>query len=85
MQEHCKEFKDPVDPVVMPRLLRYLPNRDCDAMDKGEIMMYCESLCARVQVSEKEAVNVERETREQHRPPSWFAARTRRITASQQQ
>ena len=81
--EYCKDFKDPVDPVVIPRSLRNLHNRNCDAMDKNDLMVYCESVFDRVQISEEEAINVERGTREQHRTPSWFAARAGRITSSQ--
>ena len=81
--EYCTDFKDPVDPVVIPRSLRNLRNRNCDAMDKDDLMIYCESVFDRVQISEEEAINVERGTREQHRTPSWFAARAGGITSSQ--
>ena len=56
--EYCTDFKDPVDPVVIPRSLRNLRNRNCDAMDKGDLMIYCESVFDRVQISEEEAIIV---------------------------
>lgn len=80
LPEYCDEFRDPIRPI---RSLQSLANGSgLDRSDLPALQKHCQTIGSIADVSEEQAVQIERRTRGQHNSSLWFAARAGRITAS---
>lgn len=82
LPEYCEEFRDPVLPIRSLQSLANVRGTSLDRSDLSALQKHCQAKRNIVDVSEEQAVQIERRTRGQHTSSLWFAARAGRITAS---
>lgn len=80
LPDYCELFRDPVLPI---QSLQSLVNgTGLNRSDLSALQQHCQTIKIVADVSEEQAVQMERRTRGQHTSSLWFAARAGRVTAS---
>lgn len=82
LPHYSEDFKDPIQPIRDFKFLTSVCNASLDGSDFLTLQQHCQTIISTADVSEVQAVQIERRTRAQHNSSLWFAARAGRITAS---
>uniref|UniRef100_A0A8C5EMQ3 YqaJ viral recombinase domain-containing protein n=1 Tax=Gouania willdenowi TaxID=441366 RepID=A0A8C5EMQ3_GOUWI len=80
LPDHCELFRDPVLPIRSLQSL--VTGTGLNRSDLPALQLRCQIIKIAADVSEEQAVQMERRTRGQHTSSLWFAARAGRVTAS---
>lgn len=80
LPDYCELFRDPVLPIQSLQSL--INGNGLNRSDLPALQQHCQTLKNIADVSEEQAMQMERRTRGQHTSSLWFAARAGRVTAS---
>ncbi|XP_028297385.1 uncharacterized protein LOC114459273 [Gouania willdenowi] len=80
LPDYCELFRDPVLPIRSLQSL--VTGTGLNRRDLPALQRHCQIIKIVADVSEEQAVQMERQTRGQHTSSLWFAARAGRVTAS---
>lgn len=81
LPDYCKEFRDPVQPVTQLKSLYCQHDPRLVGCDLSVLEQHCQALQKHADVSEAQAVEIEKSTRKQQNSSLWSAARAGRVTA----
>ncbi|KAM4545914.1 uncharacterized protein PAE49_018376 [Odontesthes bonariensis] len=82
MKTYFHQYKDPVQPRILPKSLQHLRDPGTDGFVYPRLQQHCKELMHLTAISDTQAAVVEAKTRRQHRSPAWYTMRAGRITAS---